>query len=146
MDYKAQEPAEGVVKMKEWPDMKYYKVPCECGCDNSVDFSVEIDEFNITANMSMNTKTKYWRNRLYIDYNENWLVLNLKQTFNDWYNRLDICWKALTKGYIETSADVILSPQQAYNFSETLKTAISEYEVTVEARMAARRESTKDVK
>ena len=58
----------------------------------------------------------------------------------------DASGKALTKGYIETSADVILSPQQAYNFSETLKTAISEYEVTVEARMAARRESTKDVK
>lgn len=142
----AQKPAEGIVQMKEWPDMKMYKVPCECGCDNSVDFSVEIDEFNITANMSMNTKTKYWRNRLYIDYNENWLVLNLKQTFNDWYNRLDICWKALTKGYIETSADVILSPQQAYNFSETLKTAIAEYEAVVGARMAAHRKESKDAK
>lgn len=35
-------PAEGILKQKSWPDAKFYKVPCECGCNNSIDFSLRL--------------------------------------------------------------------------------------------------------
>lgn len=131
-----QVPAEGITKLKGWPDAKYYQVPCQCGCDNEISFFVEIDEFNISATFCSKTKTKYWYNRLNIDYNEPWLLLNFKVLFNDWYNRLDICWRALTKGYVETESCVILTPQQCVNFSATLNTAVADFEVIVAEREA----------
>lgn len=136
MTYLAQEPAEGISKMKEYPNMKSYKIPCSCGCDNDITMMIDVDEFSIVTNFSATTKTKYWYRRLDIDYTENWLLLNFKLSFNDWYNRLSVAWEAITKGYVETYSDVILSPQQAHNFAETLKTAVTDYETIVTARMA----------
>lgn len=136
MEYTPQTPAEGISQQKEWTDMKSYKIPCSCSCDNDVTMMIEVNDFNIVTNFYATTKTKYWYRRLDIDYNENWLLLNFKLLFNDWYNRFDVAWKALTKGYVETQSDVILSPQQAVNFAETLKTAVKDYEVLVEARKA----------
>lgn len=134
MEYTPQEPAEGISQLKEWPDMKTYKVPCSCGCDSDVTMMIELDEFSVSTTFYATTKTKYWYNRLDIDYNENWLLLNFKLFFNDWYNRIDVAWKALAKGYVETQSDVILSPQQSINFAETLKNAVDEYEAAANAR------------
>ena len=136
MSYEPQKPAEGISKERDWPDMKSYTIPCSCGCDNDVTMIVDVDDFSITTNFYSTTKTKYWYRRLDVDYNESWLVLNFKLFFNDWYNRIDVAWKALTKGYVETQSDVILSPQQAINFAETLKTAVQDYETLVEVRKA----------
>lgn len=132
----AQTPAEGIVKMKERTDSKWYKVPCKCGCDNDVSFIVQVDDFNITADFYCTTKTNYWRERFDLNYSGNWLVLNVKLFLNDWYNRLAVAWQAIVQGYVQTDASVILSPQQCLNFSETLKTAITDYETLVEARKA----------
>lgn len=129
---KAQIPAEGISKMNEWPDAKYYKVPCSCGCDNDVTMMIEVDECSISTTFCSTTKTNYWRERLHINYGESWLILNAKLLFNDWYNRFAIIWMVLVQGYIQTESCVILSPQQSLNFAETLKTAIKDFENQVQ--------------
>lgn len=137
-DLTPQAPAEGISGVRTHGDFRWYRVPCDCGCDKEVSFSIEIDDCSITANVSAITKTKYWYQRLHVDYDEPWLVMVAKQFFNDWYNRLEVVWKVLVHGYIETSADVLLSRQQALNFSEILKNSISDFDVLVEADKAKR--------
>lgn len=131
-----QTPAEGIVKMKDWTDAKYYKVPCECGCNNEIDMMIEVDEFSITATFCSTTKTKYWYNRLDIDYSEPWLILVGKQFFNDLYNRFTIAWRGLVHGYVETESCVMLSPQQCVNFGDTLNTAVKDFEKIVAERQS----------
>lgn len=137
MKYIPQKPAEGILQLSDFTDTKSYKIPCSCGCDKDVTVVIDIDDFGISTNFYATTKTKYWYNRWNINYSENWILFNCKLLFNDWYNRIDIIWKALTKGYVETQSDVILSPQQAINFAETLKTAVMEFEVLEETRKTA---------
>jgi hypothetical protein len=121
-------PAEGISKRKSWPDADYYQVPCECGCNNSIDFSIEIDEGSIVTTFCSTTKTNYWYNLIDVKYSENWMLLNTKLFINDWYNRLTIVWHAIVHGYFKTESCVLLTPQQALNFSEVLKEGITKYE------------------
>jgi len=134
-DLTPQKPAEGISLVKTYGDFRWYRVSCDCGCDKEISFSIEIDDCSITANMSSTTKTKYWYQRWRVEGNEPWLLYVGKQFCNDWYNRLEVVWKVLVHGYIETSADVILSRQQCLNFSELLKTSIADFDVLAEARM-----------
>lgn len=124
----AQTPAQGILAMKSFPDAKYYKVPCECGCDAEITFSVEIDEYVISTHIYAQTKTAYWRTTFPLTYTESWLVYALKDFANSWISRIAVCWTALTKGYVETESYVLLTKQQTLNFSDTLKVAIDELE------------------
>lgn len=143
MELQPQAPAEGISAVRTYGDFKWYKVPCDCGCDKEISFSVEIDDCAITANISSITKTKYWYQRWHIDGDEPWLLYVGKQFFNDWYNRLEVVWNVLVHGYIETSSDVILSRQQCLNFSELLKTSIADFDVIVAAEKATREANKK---
>ena len=132
-----QKPAEGICKMPSYPDMKVYKVPCECHCDNEITFSIDVDEHGmISANYSAKLKTPHWRQRLHVTYDENWVILNLKNLYNDWMNRFEIIWKALTEGYVEGYCDIIMTKQQSLNFSQTLRDAIEDSKVIEEQRRA----------
>lgn len=135
-DLTPQVPAEGIVKQKSFSDMKYYKVPCSCGCDSNIDFMIEVDDNSIMTTFCSTTKTNHWRERLTVSYDANWLVLNSMLFFNDMYNRLAICWQALVHGYVQTESCVMLTPQQALNFSELLKTSIKDFEILAEERRA----------
>ncbi len=133
-----QVPAEGILTQHVHDEWRYYKVPCSCGCDAEITFSIEIDEDNIVAHFYSQTKTNYWRDRLQYDYlNDCWLLYVFKSNFNDWYNRLAICWKALVHGYIETETWVMLSEQQTINFAEALKVGTEGFHVQREAQRAA---------
>ena len=132
-----QKPAVGICQMTSYPDMKVYKLPCECHCDNEIEFSIEVDEHGfITANFNAKVKTPHWRSRLHITYDEPWIIINLKSLYNDVCNRLEIIWNALTKGWVEGYCDVIMSKQQTLNFSQTLRDAIEECKAVEEKRQA----------
>lgn len=134
MEYTPQDPAEGISKRPDYPDLKSYTIDCSCGCDNDISVTVEIDDCCVNTTFCSKTKTRYWYQRLSIDYSENWLLLNFKQLFNDVYNRIDIAWTALTRGYMETESCVILSPQQVHNFTATLTKAVCEFETAANER------------
>jgi hypothetical protein len=139
-----QVPAEGILKLKDHNEFKYFKVPCECGCDSEITFSIEVDEDNITAHFYSQTKTNYWRDRFPYDYpNDIWLLYVFKQFANDWYNRLAIVWNALFKGYVETESWVLLTEQQTVNLAEALKGGAEEFHIKREVQRAAYQEKLK---
>jgi hypothetical protein len=133
----AQEPAEGISKYKEskgrTSTMKWYNIPCECGCDTSSTLMIDLDEHNmISATFCSTTKTKHWFERWYRDSDDNAVLAFIKSVYNDWYNRLAICWGALVHGYMQTESCVMLTKQQTLNVANTLNTVVKEYEMNVQ--------------
>jgi len=109
---KSQTPAEGILLRKDYGDAKIYTVTCQCcGSDCEHDVWVEADDLNVTITTYTQQKTKWWS-----------------------LNRLQIIWTLLTKGYIEYEASILMSEQQALNYSETLKKAITDVKKFKEAK------------
>jgi hypothetical protein len=109
---KAQKPAEGILLHKDWGDTKMYSVPCECcGNDCGHNVWVEADDCNVSVTTYVKLKTKWWES-----------------------NRFRIIWTLLTKGYVEYEASIMMTEQQALNYSETLKSAVKDVKLFKEAR------------
>jgi hypothetical protein len=103
---KAQTPAEGILKRVDWGDSKSYVVPCSCGgtdCEHNV--WVEAEDTGVTVTTYTKLKSKWWS-----------------------MNRFQIIWTLMTKGYVEYEGTVIMTQQQAFNYAETLKTAVKDVE------------------
>jgi len=101
---KAQIPAEGIFKHREWGDSVMYGVTCECTDPNHQhDVWIEADDSGVTVTTYTQQTTKWWE-----------------------LNRFKIIWTLLTKGYIEYEASLIMSEQQALNYSDTLKKAVAD--------------------
>jgi hypothetical protein len=101
---KAQIPAAGILKRNNWGDAKTYQVVCECHDPNhDHNVWVEADETGVTVTTYTTQKTKWW-----------------EQT------RWRTIWTLLTKGYVEYEANIIMSEQQALNYSTVLQSAIKD--------------------
>jgi DNA-directed RNA polymerase alpha subunit len=129
---KTQTPAEGIMKTGEYGDSKFYKVVCGCGQpDHDLDFEVEADETGINVNTYVTAKTDYWseavKKRYDID-NPYWQELDwtVKDIINGLVTRLKLTWIVWTKGYIKCESTIAMSEQQAFNYAETLKSAIQD--------------------
>ena len=101
---KAGIPAVGILKRNDWGGTKSYQVVCECG-DPGHDHTVfvESDAINVTVTIYTTAKSKWWQ-----------------------LNRWKKMWILLTRGYIEYEADLIMNEQQALNYAETIKRAVSD--------------------
>lgn len=101
---KAQTPAEGVMKTNDWGDSKVYRIACNCGDENhNHNMWVEADEHDIQVTIYTTGKTNFWSK-------------------TRWYH----IWTLLTKGYIDTESSLHMTKQQALNYAETLKNAITD--------------------
>jgi hypothetical protein len=99
-------PAEGILKQNSWGDSKTYRVVCECGsndCDHNV--WVEAEDTGITVTIYTTTRTNFWSK-------------------TRWHH----IWTLLTKGYIDTEANLIMKKQVALNYATVLKSAIDDVE------------------
>ena len=60
----AQVPAEGILKMSDHGDSKFYHIACSCGNDDdAVTMEVEADECGVTVHFWNKVKTDYWNER-----------------------------------------------------------------------------------
>ena len=100
----AQKPASGILQRADYGGSKSYQVVCECG-DPGHDHNlwVEADDGNVTVTIYTTAKSEWWSR-----------------------NRWQKIWTLLTKGYVKYEADLIMNEQQALNYAETLKTAITD--------------------
>ncbi len=123
-------PATGILLQSKYDDSERYVIPCTCGCEASVNFtiSVEKDTGLITSYLESKTTTDHWSQVIDITYKESWFVISLKSMINDWANRISVAWKALSGGVVETHSYVLLDQQQALNFAETVKNAVVNFE------------------
>ena len=101
-----QTPAEGIMKTNDWGDSRVYRIACNCGDENhNHNMWVEADEHDIQVTIYTTGKTNYWSK-------------------TRWYH----IWTLLTKGYVDTESSVHMNRQQALNYAETLKNAITDVE------------------
>jgi len=100
---KADVPAEGILLIKDWGHAKMYKSVCECGDEDHshvIDITAD-DAVNVT--IYTNVRTNSWSK-------------------TRWYH----IWRLLTNGSAEFETTIILSPQSALNYAETIKSAIND--------------------
>jgi hypothetical protein len=127
-----QTPAEGIMKTGEFGDSKFYKVVCGCGqSDHDVNFEVEANETGVNVNTYVTAKTDYWSESLKKRYDiDNPYLQELDWTLKDIWNgvatRLKLTWTIWTKGYVKCETTIVMTEQQALNYSETLKSAIKD--------------------
>ncbi len=109
---KPETPAQGILKRGDWGNSKTYHVVCGCG-DSDHDHSlwVESDDAGINITLYVNVNSPFWS-----------------------MNRFKQIWTLLTRGYLKHESTICMSEQQALNYSETLKTAITDVKTFREAR------------
>ena len=85
--------------------------------------------------MNVNTyatvKTDYWSESVKKRYNINDPYLQefdwfWKDLINGFVTRLKLTWTVWTKGYVRCETVITMSEQQAFNYAETLKSAIKD--------------------
>lgn len=136
---KAQAPAEGILKINDFGNSKWYKVVCGCGQpDHSVDFEVEADETGVHVNTYVTAKTDHWNESVKKRYDIDNPYLQeldwaIKDIFNGFITRLKLTWAVWFKGYVRCETVVTMSEQQALNYSETLKSAVKDVKTFREA-------------
>lgn len=129
---KAQTPADGILKTGEFGDSKFYKVPCSCGNDDhTIDFEVEADEMGINVNTWITQKTDFWSKVVEPRYDIdnpwlqefNWAVCEF---VNGLATRLRLTWNIWVHGYVKYESTTVMTEQQALNYAETIKCAITD--------------------
>jgi hypothetical protein len=98
-------PAEGILKRNQWGDSIWYQVTCICGdADHDHNIWIETDDnTEVTVTTYTRQKSRWWEQ-----------------------NRWQTIWCLLTQGYVEYETSLIMTQQQALNYAETLKTAVSD--------------------
>jgi len=111
MEY--QKPAEGILLNNDFGVSKFYTVPCSCGnSDDEINLEVEAEETGITVHVWTTTKSNWWA--------DSW--------YKRFINKIAITWQLWTKGYVKLESWTLLNRQAAFNFAETLKSAINDVE------------------
>jgi len=99
-----QTPAEGIMKTNDWGDSKVYRVTCECGAsDHDHHVWVEADDHEVSVTIYTTVKSNWWSK-----------------------TRWHAIWSLLTKGYVDTESTLVMRRQQAFNYAQTLLSAIED--------------------
>jgi len=99
-------PAEGIMKTGDWGDSRVYRIACICHDeDHNHNMWVEADDNDICVTIYTTGKTNWWSK-----------------------SRWQHIWTLLTKGYVDTESSVHLTKQQAFNYANTLLSAVDDVE------------------
>ena len=151
MDLKPQEPAEGIMQTYNAPKFRMYHIECSCGnTDDAIDFTVEEDAGEIIVQTYTTQKTAWWedpfRQRKSYEINNEFLYqLNyyVRGFLNAVTHRLRITWAVWVHGYVKYSQTTVMTPQQALNYSDTLRQAVENVVAEQEQRRQDRENATK---
>ena len=129
---KTQIPAEGILKTNDWGSARVYKVVCECGqSDHEHNVWIEAEDSGINVNIYTTAKTDCWSESVKPNYNIDniWLQefdLFWKSLYNGLVRRLKLTKSIWIKGYVDYETTISMTQQQAYNYAETLKSAVKD--------------------
>lgn len=129
---KAETPAQGIMKTSDFGDSKFYKVVCNCGQpDHEIDFEVEAADTGINVNTYVTVKTDCWSETFKKRYDIDSIWLQeldwaIKDLVNGFVSRVKLTWTVWSKGYIKTESTIAMTEQQAFNYAQTIKTAVQD--------------------
>jgi hypothetical protein len=132
---KPEEPATGILKLKEFDfHTSYsvlYKISCDCGIDDHVvDMEIEADDQCISVNLYTTATTNYWTNYWHdSDWKSPWLyqIYRVLGGFvNSLSRKISITYDIWFKGYTEYQSSHILTEQQALNVAHILQNGIKD--------------------
>jgi hypothetical protein len=116
-----QTPAEGIMLHKDFGDAKFYTVPCDCcGSNCAHEVCIEADDFGVTVTTYTQQKTNWWSK-----------------------NRWQVIWQLLTRGYVKYEASIIMTEQQALNYSSVLVNAVSDVKAFRKQRLDKKHDTNK---
>lgn len=128
----AETPAEGILKRGEYGDSKFYSVACSCGNDDhAIEFEVEADETGVTVNTWLTQKTDSWTEEFdkRYDIEDQWVQeveWFWKDFWNGFFRRIRLTYQIWRYGYVEYQSTTVMTEQQALNYAETIKSAITD--------------------
>lgn len=131
----AQKPAEGILLHRDWGSSKMYHVQCECTDDDHAHtVDIEADETGVTVIVYTKETTDFWTEtkKPKYDIDNPWLEefdWFWKGLFNGLLRRLKLTRDIWFKGYVGYQASLIMSEQQALNYSEVLRSAVNDVKV-----------------
>jgi hypothetical protein len=129
---KAELPAQGIMKTHDWGNSKMYKVSCSCGNPNDdIEFEVEADDIGVTVTSYTTQKTDFWKEHVEKRYDIDSIWLQefdwfWKDLWNGLVTRLRLTKSVWWDGYVKYQSTTIMTEQQALNYAETLKSAITD--------------------
>lgn len=114
---KNQQPAQGILKLNDWGESKWYYVTCECTeSDHAHTLEVEADNHSVTVHIHTTVTTKFWQK-----------------------NRWRQIWDILTKGYAEYEASIILNEQSTFNYANALTSAVNDVKLFKDKQLKERK-------
>jgi hypothetical protein len=148
---KSQTPAEGIMLTHEWGNSKMYKIVCGCGQPNHEhDLDIEADETGVNVNVYTTIKTNYWdetvKNRYDID--NVWLQefdWAWKSLVNGIVRKVKLTWELWSTGAVTAQTTIAMTEQQAFNYAETLKSAVKDVK-DFRNQQQAKKENTATIK
>ena len=129
---KSETPALGILRTNDFGHSKWYQVVCGCQQpDHTITFEVEADEMGVNVNTYATVKTNYWNESVKkrYDIDNPWLQefdWAWKDLVNGLITRLKLTWSVWTQGYVKCETTIVMTEQQAFNYAETLKSAIKD--------------------
>ena len=132
---KAEQPAEGICKKAEYEDAVWYEVDCECGSpDHYHSIWIEKDPETklVTVEITTEATTDFWTQTVPERVNNlespfvNWIWQTVAYTVNETVRRAKLVARVLFKGYAKYESTVILSKQQAYNYTKALERSVKD--------------------
>lgn len=102
-----EKPAEGILKLNDWGESKWYYVTCDCldsDCAHTV--QVEADDHGVSVHVYTRASTTFWSK-----------------------GRWRQIWQILTKGYADMETSIILKEQQAANYASALTNAVNDVKI-----------------
>ena len=132
MNLVSQTPAEGIMQTYNSPGFETYRVECSCGNeDDAIVFTVEETHGEVIVETYTTQKTSWWDDPFHqhnsYEIENPWLFeLNyyVRGFLNSLTHRLKVTWSVWVRGRVEYSQSTIMTPQQALNYSDTLRIAV----------------------
>jgi len=111
---KAQTPAQGIMRVDQWPDADVYKVSCSCSDPDHdvvtwIEVQPESDIQEVSITFFVNARSPNWR--------KGW-------------NRWRAAWNMLWHGAHESEHTLLLDQQAALNFSQAIVASIDRLKKT----------------
>jgi len=134
---KAERPAQGISQKASYSDAVWYEVDCECGsADHYHSIWIERDAETklVTVEITTEATTDFWTQtvperveKINLPFMR-WTWHTVTYTVNETVRRTKLITRILFRGYVKYEPTVIMTKQQAYNYSKALENAVKDLE------------------